>query len=227
MPPRLLAFGDIHGFLNPLNLLLDYLKPNLNDTVVTLGDYIDRGPQSKEVLLRLIELKQQTNLIPIIGNHDLMFLEAIHFKKLASHWLAFGGLQTLESFGVNANDPDFNLFDQPLIDFLKSDCRRFWQDDKYIFVHASVCPTIPLEEQTDDFLFWEKINHDFLPHQSGKKVVCGHTRQTSGVPLNLQHLLCIDTNVYGSGWLTCCDLNSQEYWQANALGEFRQALIPT
>ncbi|RLS53698.1 MAG: serine/threonine protein phosphatase [Planctomycetota bacterium] len=225
MAGRLLVIGDIHGFITPLNLLLDHLKPDLEDTLVTLGDYIDRGPQSKDVLLKLIQLKTLTNLKMLIGNHDLMFLESIHFKRFNTDWLLYGGLQTLESFGVDLANPDFELFDAEIVDFLKSECSRYWEDEKHIFVHAGVDPSLPLDQQTDKLLFWDKLDPNFSGHQSGKKVVCGHTRQTSGIPLNLGHLLCLDTNVYGGGWLTCCDLNSMEYWQANALGEFRQAKI--
>lgn len=225
MAGRLLVIGDIHGFLTPLNLLLDHLKPDLEDTLVTLGDYIDRGPQSKDVLLKLIHLKPLTNLKMLIGNHDLMFLESIHFKRFNTDWLLYGGLQTLESFGVVLANPDFELFDANIVDFLKSECSRYWEDEKHIFVHAGVDPSLPLDQQTDKLLFWDKLDPNFSGHQSGKKVVCGHTRQTSGQPLNLKNLLCLDTNVYGGGWLTCCDLNSMEYWQANALGEFRQAKI--
>ena len=225
MAGRLLVIGDIHGFITPLNLLLDHLKPDLDDTLVTLGDYIDRGPQSKDVLLKLIQLKLITNLKMLIGNHDLMFLESIHFKRFNTDWLLYGGLQTLESFGVDLANPDFELFDAEIVDFLKSECSRYWEDEKHIFVHAGVDPLIPLDQQSDKLLFWDKLDPNFSGHQSGKKVVCGHTRQTSGIPLNLGQLLCLDTNVYGGGWLTCCDLNSMEYWQANALGEFRQAKI--
>jgi len=225
MAGRLLVIGDIHGFLTPLNLLLDHLKPDFEDTLVTLGDYIDRGPQSKDVLLKLIQLKTLTNLQMLIGNHDLMFLESIHFKRFNTDWLLYGGLQTLESFGVDLANPDFQLFDAKIVDFLKSECSRYWEDEKHIFVHAGVDPSLPLDQQTDKLLFWDKLDPNFCGHQSGKKVVCGHTRQTSGQPLNLKNLLCLDTNVYGGGWLTCCDLNSMEYWQANALGEFRQAKI--
>jgi serine/threonine protein phosphatase 1 len=225
MAGRLLVFGDIHGFLTPLNLLLDHLKPDLEDTLVTLGDYIDRGPQSKDVLLKLIQLKPLTNLKMLIGNHDLMFLESIHFKRFNIDWLLYGGLQTLQSFGVDLANPDFQLFDVKIVDFLKSECSRYWEDEKHIFVHAGVDPSLPLDQQTDKLLFWDKLDPNFSGHHSGKKVVCGHTRQTSGQPLNLKNLLCLDTNVYGGGWLTCCDLNTLEYWQANALGEFRQAKI--
>ena len=137
----------------------------------------------------------------------------------------YGGLQTLESFGVDLANPDFELFDAEIVDFLKSECSRYWEDEKHIFVHAGVDPLIPLDQQSDKLLFWDKLDPNFSGHQSGKKVVCGHTRQTSGIPLNLGQLLCLDTNVYGGGWLTCCDLNSMEYWQANAQGEFRQEKI--
>lgn len=225
MAGRLLVFGDVHGFLLPLNLLLDHLKPDPSDTVIFLGDYIDRGPQSKQVLQRLIKLKFETDLHSLVGNHDLMFLESIHLKRFNSDWLLFGGLQTLESFGVDVSNPDFQLIEQPILDFYQSECSRYWENENHIFVHAGVDPDLPMDSQTDKLLFWDKLKLDFPGHYSGKKVICGHTRQTSGVPLNLENLLCVDTNVYGGGWLTCCELNSMEYWQANQAGDFRQANI--
>ena len=72
---------------------------------------------------------------------------------------------------------------------------------------------VPMDEQEDFTLYWERI-HDHGGHVSGKTVICGHTAQDSGVPLNLGHTICIDTWVYGDGWLTCLDVDSGDFWQA-------------
>ena len=89
------------------------------------------------------------------------------------------------------------------------------------FVHAGVDPRRPLDEQPDDVLYWEKLDETAGPHVSGKRMICGHTSQHSGTPLNLGHAVCIDTWVYGAGWLTALDVESGRCWQANEYGTTR------
>ena len=75
-------------------------------------------------------------------------------------------------------------------------------------------------------LYWEKLHRDYsAPHQSGKIMVCGHTAQQSGMPLDLGHAVCIDTFVYGTGWLTCLDVHSGRLWQARQNGETRTGCL--
>jgi len=73
-------------------------------------------------------------------------------------------------------------------------------------------------------LYWEKFRNP-APHFSGKTMVCGHTSQKSGKPVNLGHAICIDTRIYDNGWLTCLDVTSGQVWQANELGQQRTASI--
>jgi serine/threonine protein phosphatase 1 len=83
---------------------------------------------------------------------------------------------------------------------------------------------MPLDEQPDFMLLWEQFN-DPLPHQSGKIMVCGHTPQYSGRPKHLGHAVCIDTWAHGQGWLTCLDVATGRYWQANEMGERRSSFL--
>jgi serine/threonine protein phosphatase 1 len=102
--------------------------------------------------------------------------------------------------------------------FLEEQTRAWFEIDTHFFVHANAYPDYPLQEQPDHMLFWESFN-DPPPHESGKIMVCGHTSQKSGKPKNNGHAVCIDTWAYGKGWLTCLDVGSGKYWQANQRGE--------
>src|SRR5262245_61050592 len=97
---RTLAIGDIHGCSKALNMVLAQVRPRPEDRVITLGDYVDRGPDSAGVINRLIELGTQCQLIPLRGNHEIMMLEAradddpLRFNL----WLGYGGRETLASY---------------------------------------------------------------------------------------------------------------------------------
>src|SRR6478672_11639404 len=104
---RTLAIGDIHGCLRALDALLELVRPQPEDLLVTLGDYVDRGPDSPGVLDRLISLKSACRLVPLKGNHDLMMLDALDNPDAFRDWLSTGGRKTAQSYGVAANWDDF------------------------------------------------------------------------------------------------------------------------
>jgi serine/threonine protein phosphatase 1 len=221
---RLLAIGDIHGCLTALETLLDLVAVQPDDQIVTLGDYVDRGPDSRGVLNRLIELHTSGRLIPLRGNHDMMML-GIRCSGVDPMWLSYGGNTTLRSYGID-DEGEINLehvlalVPEAHWKFLEEDCLPYYETDEHIFVHANLYPDMPLEEQPDYMLYWERLDEP-VAHISGKTMICGHTRQKSGVPLDLGTSICIDTSVYHSGWLTCLDVLSGRVWQANERGETR------
>lgn len=225
MADKVFAIGDIHGYLQSLDCLLDIIQPDAKDLVVTLGDLVDRGPDSKGVIERLLKVRDSFHLVPLRGNHDIMFSENIKCQSVDPFWLGVGGKETLASFGMNPDAPDFSLVDPEILDFMDRDLLPFFEHDKTICVHATLARDTPLSLQTDEDLYWRKLDPDGPPHDSGKIVICGHTRQLSGEPLWLGHLLCLDTNVYGGGWLTACDLMTLEYWQVNAEGKTRKGAL--
>lgn len=100
----------------------------------------------------------------------------------------------------------------------------YYETDTHLFVHANIDPDIALAFQLEHILLWEPFENS-MPHYSGKTLVCGHTTQKSGVPLNHTHAICIDTWAYGKGWLTCLDVMSGRVWQANQKAEVRTAWI--
>jgi len=91
-------------------------------------------------------------------------------------------------------------------------------------VHANLDPKLPLDEQDEGVLYWERFGKPG-PHVSGKTMICGHTSQGSGKPKSVGHAVCIDTLVYGGGWLTCLDVETNEYWQTNEDGGKRKGSI--
>jgi serine/threonine protein phosphatase 1 len=220
---RTLAIGDIHGCLRALDLLLEIVQPQPDDVVVTLGDYVDRGPDSSGVLDRLIDLQSRCKYIALKGNHDIMMLKARDDPEEFKHWLSYGGRETLQSYGA---DPSWGGFaksiPQPHWRFIAETCVAYHEIDAHFFVHANVYADAPLAEQPDYMLFWEKLEaFDHRPHESGKTMICGHSVQRSGLPLVIKRAVCIDTWVYGDGWLTCLDVGSNKYWQANQRGQTR------
>lgn len=210
---RTLAIGDIHGCLTALTTLAAFVPIQPDDQLVTLGDYVDRGPDTRGVIDWLIERGQTGNLIPIRGNHDIMMMLARNSKAAMRNWLVFGGREAVESYG------SFDDIPQSHWDFLEN-TRRYFETPTHLFVHANVLHDCPLDQQPDETLFWEKFINP-LPHESGKVMVCGHTSQKSGRPRDIGHAICIDTWVFGDGWLTCMDVDSGFFWQANDQGETR------
>jgi serine/threonine protein phosphatase 1 len=220
---RLLAIGDIHGCLLALDTLLAQVNPRPGDQLVSLGDYTDRGPDSKGVLDRLIGLHAKGLLIPLRGNHDELMLQAREGLERRL-WLSCGGRATLKSYGVaDADAEEYAEIPESHWRFLEVDCRDYHESDTHFFVHGNADPDKDLADQATDVLYWEKLFEiECRPHRSGKIMVCGHTKQLTGKPLNLGHVVCIDTGVYESnGWLTCLDPATGEYWQANQRGQHR------
>jgi serine/threonine protein phosphatase 1 len=224
---RVLAIGDIHGCCAALDHLLIYVNPLPGEMLITLGDYIDRGPDSKGVLDRLLKLRLAGQLIPLRGNHELMMLGAKEGNSEALRfWLACGGLEALQSYVPVGEIPTDQHIPDSHWHFIKHACNDWYETDTHVFVHANLHPDRSFNEQTSEHLHWEALSPRWhRPHMSGKVMICGHTEQRSGAPLILDNAICIDTWAYGDGWLTCLDVRSGQYWQANELGETRQGMI--
>ena len=215
MPGRTIAIGDIHGHTLALEAVLEAIGPAAEDTVVTLGDYVDRGPDSPGTIRRLIALGEECRLIPILGNHDEMLLDLVARRSsLFSAWLSFGGDATLAAYGCEAPEE----IPASHVDFLKN-CHQWCEMEHHFFVHASYLPDQPLDSQPGTVLRWESIRDEPpAAHYSGKTAILGHTAQASGRVLDLGYLKCIDTCVYGDGCLTAMEVESGQIWQADKAG---------
>lgn len=219
MPTHTIAIGDIHGCSAALDAILAAVRPRPDDTIITLGDYINRGPDSRGVLNRLIDLSRRCRLVPILGNHDQMLLDVRSGKYPIAWLLDEGGTTTLDSYGPGR---DIGLIPEAHLDFLEG-CLDYFETDTHIFVHGNNYPDLPMDEQPVSMLRWESLRDTTPgPHESGKTVIAGHTSQRSGEILDLGYLKCIDTRCYGGGWLTAMDVRTEEVWQTNQRGVMRQ-----
>ncbi len=216
---RTLAIGDIHGVSGALDALMDAVAPTPDDVLVFLGDYVDRGPDSKGVLDRLLAWSQKLQMVCLRGNHEQMMMHARNGRDDLRMWLAVGGLQALASYGSGGRATLADVPDEHWT-FLEERCGDYFETDTHIFVHANLHPGKALADQSDAMLFWEFLTRP-IEHISGKVVICGHTAQKSGVPLAWKSTVCIDTNAGAGGWLTCLDADTRGYWQADALGRIR------
>ena len=221
---RCLAITDIHGCSQALNTLLKAINPQPDDLIITLGDYVNKGPDSKGVIEKLIYLSQNYNLIPLKGNHDILLLQS------RCHTLEYSidneliGLETLLSYTPKGQKLSLNNIPESHWSFIADTCLDSWENDTHIFVHANLDPRLSLYQQPEHQLYWEKFINP-LPHYSGKTMICGHTSQKTGKPINLGHAICIDTWACGEGWLTCLDVYGGQIWQANQKAEIQTANI--
>lgn len=218
---RHFAIGDIHGCNTALESLIDFVSPDSDDTVVTLGDYVDRGPGSRAVLDLIIDLDRHLTVVPLRGNHEIMMLDAREKKSWLDAWLSYGGDETLRSYASDADDAgSFAQIPDLHIDFLENKLVPYYECSSHFFVHAFADANVALEHQTPATLYWRRYL-DPKPHCCGKIMVCGHTAQRSGVPASNGHSVCIDTWAHGDGWLSCLDVGSGTIWQANEAGDRR------
>lgn len=220
MSGRILAIGDIHGCDTALEVLLGQLTLQLDDTVVLLGDVVDRGPGTRQVLERLLHLKSECNLHFIRGNHEEMLFGVVDGSLPAEKWRVHGGQEVLDSYGGSLDNMPASHFD-----FLISST-DYIETPTHVFVHASLEPGIPLAEQSKRWLRWTRYTGQEAPLPSGQQIVCGHTAQHEGLPIRSRGWICIDTCVYQEGgWLTCLDALTEEFFQADQTGRFRTGQI--
>ncbi|WP_374550609.1 metallophosphoesterase family protein [Sphingobium yanoikuyae] len=225
---RVYAIGDIHGRLDLLDHLLgmlaadDALRPGKRRCLILLGDLIDRGPHSAQVIERVRALHGSGGDIRLLkGNHEEIFVMAARGDQGAvSFFRRIGGMETLASYGLPlslSDDMDdgaiahwmLNYIPRADVDFLDSFVDHLTVGD-YLFVHAGIRPKVPIAEQRPSDLRW--IRGDFLNHggRHDKMVVHGHSI-TPEVE-NLANRIGIDTGAYYSGRLTAIGLEGADRW---------------
>ena len=215
---RRFVIGDIHGCAKALRTVIDTIAPEPDDEIIFLGDYIDRGPNSKNVVEQIIALTNECRVVALRGNHEIM-LQGVAVHGLDDQlWLANGGNATMASYGGKISKmPDSHL------DFFKG-LRAYYETTDSIFVHAGYDHTIEMHRQDEMATYWMHLTPPFPPpHVSGKRVFVGHTPQASGMALDLGHLVCLDTYCFGGGYLTAMDLATMDVIQADRHGHLRKA----
>jgi serine/threonine protein phosphatase 1 len=225
MAGRIIAIGDIHGCSAALAAVVEAVAPCRPDTLVFLGDYIDRGPDSRGVLELLLRLAGRCRLVPLLGNHEEMLLAALADRTALRGWLSCGGAETVRSYGWVAGGGRRRLADLFPLEHRRflAGCQSFHETATHLFVHAGYVPDLPLQRQPDAALrWWVTDARTARPHCSGKVAVVGHTPQMSGEVLDLGFLVCLDTNCHRGGWLSALDVGSGQVWQADRNGRLRR-----
>lgn len=216
---RTLVIGDIHGCAVALRTLTEYVGLEAGDTLITLGDYVDRGPDSRGVVQHLLDLTKKCNLITLKGNHEQIMELSTQSRLDRLMWNNVGGVSTIISYEVDSPN-NFPLEHRVFFE----NCQLYHETPTHIFVHGGLQPDVDLEDQDEEDLLWLRID-DLEAHHSGKIIVCGHTPQKDHKVLDLGYALCLDTHVFAGGWLTCLELETGTYWQANELGERRECRL--
>lgn len=226
---RVYAIGDIHGRLDLLDQLLDSIERDdrsrngeRRTELIFLGDLVDRGPDSRGVVERLLALSESPMPVRfLMGNHEEVFLRAVRGDDRALRFLIrIGGRETILSYGITENeyrDLDYEELAVLLpervpavhVDFLAA-FEAMIEVGDYLFVHAGLRPGIALEDQSISDLCW--IREDFLNHRDsfGKMVVHGHSI-TDAVDVR-PNRIGIDTGAFASGRLTAVGLEGGERW---------------
>jgi serine/threonine protein phosphatase 1 len=225
---RAYAVGDIHGRMDLLQQLLEMIEadiralPHRTNYIVFLGDLIDRGPQSAEVVEKLRTFRPDwATPIFVAGNHEEVMLRVLNCEDgLLSSWLKFGGSECLQSYGIDVEDLKQRdeatalhtvrqHVPQGHLDFIKSFGDTFRFGD-YLLVHAGIRPGVTVEEQDVRDLRW--IRDPFLSdeHEHGFVVVHGHT--ISETVEERANRIGIDTGAYRSGKLTALALEDERRW---------------
>ena len=215
---RVYAVGDIHGRFDLLEQLLEKIdrdvaaRPCPRPVEIFLGDYIDRGPGSRDVLERLIARSKSHETITLKGNHETFPLEFLKNPVVLAEWRNFGGLQMLMSYGSQpAMNPDtaeqielaqkFRAALPPAHATLLATMPHTFTLGDFFFVHAGVKPGIPLAKQTEEHLLWIKEEFLLSDDDHGKMIVHGHTPVAE--PDFHPNRINIDTGAYATGKLTC------------------------
>ena len=188
------AIGDIHGCHKELMALYDkLLKAGLRpkkDVVVFIGDYIDRGPDSKKVVSQLIKWhKEYPHWVFLYGNHEDIFknwIDGGQKYEESSQWSCFlsnGGKETLKSYGLS--EPIKTGIPKTHIKFLTKETKMMYETDDYVFVHGGLVPKLPISEQLSNqtyinAILWAREGFINSHHKWGKKVIFGHTPAYNG-----------------------------------------------
>jgi serine/threonine protein phosphatase 1 len=213
---RVYAVGDIHGRSDLFIALIEAVEVDNREcgpadtTVILLGDLVDRGPDSVNVLALAREWRKFRNVRILAGNHEEMFLRSFEDEEILRHFLRHGGRETLLSYGMDAraySRADIDevqemmraLVPQKDIDFIAG-FENLMTIGDYIFVHAGIEPGLPLAEQHVSKLRW--IREPFLSHREPYDGVIVHGHTITDEPQDHGNRIGIDTGAYASGRLT-------------------------
>lgn len=224
---RVYAVGDIHGRHDLVELLFEKIVRDMRlhddgrkTKIVFLGDYVDRGDHSMEVVDLLIEIKGRVSetVTFLMGNHEKALLDFLNDPMRGRHWLEFGGRQTLASYGVSppqqsdqiglhrARD-ELAVATKHHLDFFES-LIRIYRSGDVVFAHAGFDPGLDDDSQIDDVILWGDGDCKPTLGGAGTRVVHGHFDNPN--PISLPERICVDTGAFYTGTLTAVRLDSGE-----------------
>ncbi|MFZ7945899.1 metallophosphoesterase family protein [Neobacillus sp. 19] len=226
---RMLAISDIHGDLYKFERLLELVEYDKDrDQLLLLGDFVDRGPQSKAVIDKVIQLKNE-GAIALIGNHEKMMIDAFQGDPMnLKRWYYNGGIKTLQNYGYEIEKDDAEYWyttdemPEPIqmneairmhIEILKT-FQFYYETDTHIFVHAGVHPNTPVASTEPHTLVW--IREEFHKGYKGEKtIVFGHTpttylHESSDVYFGDNHIIGIDGGCAYGGRLNCLEVGTSQ-----------------
>ncbi|NOQ20180.1 MAG: serine/threonine protein phosphatase [Desulfobacterales bacterium] len=209
---KIFVVGDIHGCFDKLCALMDKIPiNNTRDQLIFIGDYIDRGPSSFDVVNYLIDFKKRVpGTIFIKGNHEDMLQNYLDGSDRFTYLLN-GGQKTMDEYLNRSDNKEAFPIPSEHLEFFNS-LQLYYQTDDYIFVHAGLREKVPLESQDKMDLLWtrdEFIHSDF---NFGKRVIFGHTPFKE--PLLQANKIGIDTGAVYGNLLTCLQLPEMEFFSA-------------
>jgi serine/threonine protein phosphatase 1 len=214
MPRKIFAVGDIHGCYDKLVALMKILpwKKKSGDLLLFIGDYVDRGPKSREVVDFLVDLKKRGgDIVFLKGNHEGMLVDFYVHQKDQMLYVANGGAETIASYVEGAIGRKAFVLPQDHLDFFLS-LQLFYETEDYIFVHAGLRDGIPLEEQAHDDLLWIREEFIYSTYDWNKRVIFGHTALET--PFVTPGKIGIDTGAVYGNKLTAVELPSMKFYQA-------------
>ncbi len=206
--------GDVHGCLDMLERLMQKIPwTPKRDTLIFLGDYIDRGEDPKGVVDYVLRLHQQCpRIVCLKGNHEAMFLNFLRGVE-SEMFIVNGGWRTMESYG------SYNLQDD--VTAIPSEHRRFYASlkpytelDDYYVVHAGFKPGVAIEQQTEEDMLWIRRTFISSNYDFGKKVIFGHTPFQE--PLVMKNKIGLDTGAVYGNRLTCLELPGEKFHSVEA-----------
>ena len=228
MNKKFYLIGDIHGQLSKLKNLISKVQSDIesDDLIIFVGDYIDRGPRSFEVIEFLLKLKSEHNIVFLIGNHEDMFLRFVSRGDNYNNYMANGGEYTIKSYFKNLKEFKIPETHKKFYNSLK----LYYESDLFIAVHAGINPKVKnITDQRRDDIIW--IRESFYEYNKkwDKTIVFGHTPTmyinaskdvnkniTKGVYIDdKRNIIGIDTNAMSEGFpLSCIRLPDRKIYQA-------------
>ncbi|MEM7780085.1 MAG: metallophosphoesterase family protein [Pseudomonadota bacterium] len=221
---RYYVIGDIHGRLDLFEAMIgaieadDLAQPGAETQVVLLGDLVDRGPQSAGVVARTREWQAQRSVRVLAGNHEEMFLGAFEKPSILRHFLKHGGRETILSYGLSKKQFNTMTLDElyeklpSLIPQSERDYIEGFEEmivaGDYLFAHAGIDPTVPIEDQSRQDLLW--IRDRFLSHEGSLEKVVVHGHTIFKRVMDCGNRIGIDTGAFRSGVLTALVLEADQ-----------------